>query len=353
MAKNECWSKGGGYELLMEEVKTDHPGTLDSGEAFRASEFTGVALVDIADAGSGTITRAMGFGLTVAATDDGGASAVALGDPLYYHSDDGAVNKVVNDGYFIGWAWGVVASGSAVICVLLDQDPDYTRFMDEQLLEFGDGAGTKEDAGDVQIWFDLADQDFMVSNLLAGSDVRIDTTDDGRIELNSHTYGATIPNWEGIVRVNPTFGTANPALDVCTFNVQPLVLDTVTGTNIIGSQSDIYINGGVGDWSGVMRAGQFQVTDDAVAGRTIAGPVMMIRTWQQLIATVTNGVYAIYSDIATGGTGYTAWLWVGDDGGQQADLASAVSATVIAVVTCEVDGAAVGYIPVYDGYTPA
>jgi len=272
MAKNECWSKGGGYELLMEEVKTDHPNTdIDSGEALRASEFTGVALVDIAADGSGTITRAMGFGLTVTATDDGGASAVALGDPLYYHSDTGAINKAVNDGYFIGWAWGVVASGSAVICVLLDQDPDYTRFMDEQLLEFGDGAGTKEDAGDVQIWFDLADQDFMVSDLLAGSDIRIDTTDDGRINLNSHVYGATIPDYEGIVRIRPEFGT-DGALDACVFNAHPVVADTVGGVNIVGIQADVDFRGGVGDWTGVMRAGQFQITDDGVAGRTITGP---------------------------------------------------------------------------------
>lgn len=349
MAKNECWSAGGGCDITLNEGDAAYFGAaLDSGEAAEWSEFTGVALIDFAAASDGVMTRCTGFSLTVTPQDDGGASPVVVGDPLYFHDTTGVIDKAVNGGQFIGWAMVAVPSLATEICILLEQDPDYTRFMDEQLLEFGDGAAGKGGAGDFQMWFDLANGDMEMLTTTAACSLNINTDDAGEILMQRHDYGI---GDHRAVRISPQITVDDATNAIMGLEICPGINDTIGGHHIVGLMSDIWIRGGVGDWTDVMRAAQFQITDNGVAGRTVTGPAILVRTWAQTHFTCTNGLYAFYSEAQGGTTAFAAWLHVDDDAGAQADLANAVG-NVNAVIHVEI-GATEGYIPVYDGYTPS
>lgn len=81
---------------------------------------TGVALIDTDADGKITLKRDGSFDLEVEAVDNSGASAIALGDVLYY--DSGAtvkINKDSTNGVRFGYALEAVASGTDTIEVLL------------------------------------------------------------------------------------------------------------------------------------------------------------------------------------------------------------------------------------------
>jgi len=142
MALNECVSAGGAKNPTINESDLTYYGaSLDSGEPCVASEWSLTALWDASSGEDVVLDRWDAFKQDVEAKDDAGNSAVAIGDPLYYHASDGKINKKVNGGVFYGWAMGEVTSGStAEICIWCGEDPDYTSFLDAQELKFGDDA---------------------------------------------------------------------------------------------------------------------------------------------------------------------------------------------------------------------
>ena len=239
MAKNECFSKGGGCEITLNEAALAYYGAaLTSGEALEASELTGVALGDFTAATDGVFSVCAGFNLTVTGQDDGGAQAVAIGDPLYFHDTTGVVDKAVNGGEFIGWALATVdAQASTLICVLLAQDPDYTRFMDEQLLEFGDGATGKGGAGDVLMYYQTA------------GGLRWDFTTDGDMfEIRG-----------GLLELitNPVADTASIGIEGNLRVTEPFAAVSLTGVAGSVNNRDYNVTGQVG---GNMFGGFFQIS---------------------------------------------------------------------------------------------
>jgi hypothetical protein len=280
MAKNECWSKGGGCEITLNEADAAYYGAaLDSGEPAEWTEFTGVALIDFAANANGVMTRCIGFTLTVTGQDDAGNQAVTVGDPLYFHDTTGVIDKAVNGGQFIGWATVAVNSGASTdICVLLDQDPDYTRFMDEQLLEFGDGAAGKGGAGDVQFWFETDDNDFYSNNNLEGSRWYMNSGGStGRIDMQNHAYTHTAGEQTG-VRISPRLtvtGAPGPAIQA--LNVVPSIDDDIAAAYLIGINADVYMRGNNGTVTTVIRGVQSGISDENIAGR-------IARTTRMLLA---------------------------------------------------------------------
>lgn len=91
-----------------------------SGDPVAIGQLPGVAAVDIANAGYGTVETTGVFDLSVKAVDTGGNSAVAIGDKIYFVSADTPKLSKKNTGVLYGYALGAINAGStATISVRL------------------------------------------------------------------------------------------------------------------------------------------------------------------------------------------------------------------------------------------
>ena len=102
------------------------PATPTSGAPVLVGTIPGVALTDEGDGGNAsgecTIATEGVFDLSVEAVNNGGASAVAIGDKIYYESGETPVlNKDNVSGVLFGKALEAIASGTATIKVMLVQ----------------------------------------------------------------------------------------------------------------------------------------------------------------------------------------------------------------------------------------
>jgi predicted RecA/RadA family phage recombinase len=92
------------------------PATPVSGDPVLLGQIPGVALTDEAEGGnaSGQITIDTGgvYNLSVEGVNNGGNSAVAIGDIIYYEAgEDPPLNKDATSGVRFGYALGTVGSG--------------------------------------------------------------------------------------------------------------------------------------------------------------------------------------------------------------------------------------------------
>jgi hypothetical protein len=112
MATNSIYAPG--YKLA---VACSSPTTPASGDPVRYGYLTGVALTDEGEGGNAATNTTVDFGpavwdLSVAAVDDSGNSAVAVGDALFYvDADTPKISKKVS-GYFFGIALEAISSGA-------------------------------------------------------------------------------------------------------------------------------------------------------------------------------------------------------------------------------------------------
>jgi predicted RecA/RadA family phage recombinase len=100
-----------------------HPAVPTSGCVCRFGNLLGVAVLNEGEGGclaTETMVQVSGgvYDLNVLAEDNNGASAVAVGDALYYVDADAHLSKKTTSGYFFGYALEVNASGHDVINVL-------------------------------------------------------------------------------------------------------------------------------------------------------------------------------------------------------------------------------------------
>lgn len=105
-------------------VVCTNPTTPASGDPVRWGNRVGVALTDEASDGYTTVQFRGAFDLSVKGVGDGGNSAVAVGDALFYtDGDTPKVNKKAS-GYFMGFALEAVGSGqTGTIQVALADSP--------------------------------------------------------------------------------------------------------------------------------------------------------------------------------------------------------------------------------------
>jgi predicted RecA/RadA family phage recombinase len=110
-------------------VTCSHPAAPSSGQPVRYGELTGVALTDERTAGDTTVDFGPGvYNLSVKGVNDGGNSAVAEGDKLFYVDADindgsGFLSKKTS-GRFFGFALAAVNAGAtATIAVLANPAP--------------------------------------------------------------------------------------------------------------------------------------------------------------------------------------------------------------------------------------
>jgi predicted RecA/RadA family phage recombinase len=95
------------------ELTCTAPATPASGDPVICGQIPGVALADEDAAGLTTVALDGVFDLAVEGVIDGGNSAVAKGDILYYDSAATVkVNKDVTNGVRFGYALGTVASAA-------------------------------------------------------------------------------------------------------------------------------------------------------------------------------------------------------------------------------------------------
>ncbi len=96
-------------------VAVTNPATPVTGDPVRHGERTGVALTDEGEGGNAATETTVNFGpfvgrFSVAGTD-GGNSAVAVGDSIYYVDANTPKLSKTASGYFFGFAMGTVSSG--------------------------------------------------------------------------------------------------------------------------------------------------------------------------------------------------------------------------------------------------
>ena len=101
---------------VLSVVCTD-PTTPTSGAPVRYGNLCGLALTDESDGGNASGNTSVHFGpfvadLSVAAVDDSGNSAVALGDALFYVDADTPKLSKKQAGYFFGFAMETITSGA-------------------------------------------------------------------------------------------------------------------------------------------------------------------------------------------------------------------------------------------------
>jgi hypothetical protein len=111
MAKKIVYKPG--YEL---SVALSDPATLASGDPVRYGNLTGLALTDEGDGGNDATKTTVNFGpfvadLSVKGVDDGGNSAVAVGDAVWYVDADTPKLSKKSSGYFYGVALEAVGAG--------------------------------------------------------------------------------------------------------------------------------------------------------------------------------------------------------------------------------------------------
>jgi len=115
-------------------VACSHPTSPSSGQPCRFGDLTGVALTDEDSAGNTTVDFGPAvYNLSVKGVNDGGNSAVAVGDKLFYVDTDisdgsGFLSKKLTNGRFFGFALATVGSGStATIAVAINPAPGPTE----------------------------------------------------------------------------------------------------------------------------------------------------------------------------------------------------------------------------------
>lgn len=108
-------------------VVCSHPTTPVSGDPVRYGEMTGIALTDEGGGGNTATETTVEFGqvivdVSVKGVNNGGNSAVAVGDKIYYvDANTPPLAKITTSGYFFGYALEAVTSGAtATINVLHD-----------------------------------------------------------------------------------------------------------------------------------------------------------------------------------------------------------------------------------------
>lgn len=110
-------------------VVCSNPTTPQSGDPVRFGGLCGVALTDEAEGGNPTGYTSVDFGpavydLSVKGINDGGNSAVAVGDAIFYVDADTPKLSKKNTGYYIGTALeGVLSGATTTIQVLVGQAP--------------------------------------------------------------------------------------------------------------------------------------------------------------------------------------------------------------------------------------
>jgi predicted RecA/RadA family phage recombinase len=99
-------------------------GGASAGDPVKVGSISGVALFDIASGAGGSVAVQEVFALSVKAVNDGGNSAVAIGDPLYIIVEDTPKISKKSSGKFFGYALEAIGSGlTATISVLLVGQP--------------------------------------------------------------------------------------------------------------------------------------------------------------------------------------------------------------------------------------
>jgi len=120
MAKNLIYKDGRYLPVVC-----THPAAPDSGDPIRYGYRCGVAVTDEGDGGNDSTKTTVDFGpgvydLSVAAVNDSGDSALAVGEPLYYTDADTPVLSKKSSGYPFGYALEAIGSGeTATINVMV------------------------------------------------------------------------------------------------------------------------------------------------------------------------------------------------------------------------------------------
>lgn len=109
MATNQVYDEGTQFDAVCSE-----PATPASGDPVLVGQIPGVALTDEHADGTTTVKTNGVYTLHVEGQAGAAASAVAVGDILYYDAAGVAaqVNKDVTNGVRFGYALGAVASGA-------------------------------------------------------------------------------------------------------------------------------------------------------------------------------------------------------------------------------------------------
>ncbi|RJQ04826.1 MAG: DUF2190 family protein [Bacillota bacterium] len=129
MAKNKVFD-----DTILSVVCSD-PAAPNSGDPVRVGSFTGVAITDEGDGGNAATNTSVDFGvgvwdLSVKGVDDGGNSAVAVGDAIYYVDADTPKLSKKSSGYFFGIALETVNAGATATINVLKLPPGFTQIAD-------------------------------------------------------------------------------------------------------------------------------------------------------------------------------------------------------------------------------
>ena len=170
------------------------------------------------------------------------------------------------------------------------------------------------------------------------------------IRINSRTY--TDLASESIIgfQSKPRAGN-NRTAGIYGGELEPGFNDGFGGTSLVGLASRPTLKGTEGNLSGDVRAYEASIGADSGSIRVISGVASCLWVDNNFYGTITGGVYVIH--VPNPGGGNVAWSGFAklvDDGGNIADLASAVT-TVNGVIKVNI-GATVAYVPTYATYTP-
>jgi len=225
---------------------------------------------------------------------------------------------------------------------------DYALIDDEELI-LGTGSDLKAKFDAAKILLTLASQ---FSFVVTGGHFALDTLeDDKQVRLNCRDYAQT--SGDSIGFQSRPRASVSGTQTVYGGQFAPGYNDGIGGNSLVGLVADCYLKGSGGNLSGDIRAFQGQITDENSPGRIISGVSCILDAWQQLAAhTFTGGVYVLNVRAAGGATPWSGLMKLIDDGGNIADLASAVTGNPTGVIKIKV-GDTEGYIPMYVGYTPA
>lgn len=113
-------------DTYLISVAVDDPATPVAGDPVRLGEMTGIAIID--EGTDVTGETSVNFGPyqathSVEGVDGGGASAVAVGDRLYYTDADSPPINKKNTGRFYGFALETVGSGATATILVLHPAP--------------------------------------------------------------------------------------------------------------------------------------------------------------------------------------------------------------------------------------
>jgi len=109
------------------------------------------------------------------------------------------------------------------------------------------------------------------------------------------------------VAIKPGLDATGTAVLIGTV-ISPRLWNGVGANTLIGLELDPILKGSSGDLTGDVRALQLQATDENQAGRNIAGDVIMLRMWQQLIATCDGDVVGIRFETSGGALSWDAFV---------------------------------------------